>query len=207
MGYNSRLDELQAALLNRVYLPLVEDWTERRHQVARRYYDGIRHRSIFVRQCTDRIRWHSFRSTRIRNAVVDDGPSEERWYSFCGTFCSSLRINQRSMGPIEEVQDLRRARRITQSEISIPIRPYLRDEEVSHSIAPVTAGIRQMLWLVTCLREPGQPRPPAGRADEARGPGARRARSSTCGRWQSGCCLEISRSRLPSVPAVSCRFP
>jgi dTDP-4-amino-4,6-dideoxygalactose transaminase len=40
LGWNSRLDELQAAVL-RVKLPLLSAWTERRRQIAQRYRDGM----------------------------------------------------------------------------------------------------------------------------------------------------------------------
>src|SRR2546426_101686 len=46
IGYNSRLDELQAALLRRVHLPRLGRWTERRREVAARYSTGIRHNGI-----------------------------------------------------------------------------------------------------------------------------------------------------------------
>src|SRR5690606_2594651 len=38
LGYNSRLDALQAAML-RVKLPFVDEWNERRREVAQRYDD------------------------------------------------------------------------------------------------------------------------------------------------------------------------
>jgi dTDP-4-amino-4,6-dideoxygalactose transaminase len=40
-GYNSRLDEVQAAIL-RVKLPHLRDWNGRRAEIARRYSDGFR---------------------------------------------------------------------------------------------------------------------------------------------------------------------
>ncbi|HEU4663374.1 MAG TPA: DegT/DnrJ/EryC1/StrS family aminotransferase [Dokdonella sp.] len=46
-GRNSRLDELQAALL-RLKLPLVDGWNARRREIATRYSHGIRHPGIEV---------------------------------------------------------------------------------------------------------------------------------------------------------------
>ena len=40
IGYNSRLDEMQAAVL-RVKLPRVDAWNERRREVARLYREGL----------------------------------------------------------------------------------------------------------------------------------------------------------------------
>ncbi len=44
-GLNSRLDELQAAIL-RVRLTLLDDWVDRRRSIARAYTEGIRHPEV-----------------------------------------------------------------------------------------------------------------------------------------------------------------
>lgn len=46
-GRNSRLDELQAAIL-RAKLPLLDCWNERRRAITRRYTEGLRHADLVV---------------------------------------------------------------------------------------------------------------------------------------------------------------
>ncbi len=72
-GLNSRLDEMQAALL-RVKLGHLDDETARRRHVARRYREGIRHPQILLPtvQTEDAHAWHLFvvRSAR-RDALKE----------------------------------------------------------------------------------------------------------------------------------------
>jgi dTDP-4-amino-4,6-dideoxygalactose transaminase len=60
-GYNSRLDELQAAVL-RVKLGCLDEWNARRSKVAERYLGGIRHRGIRLPQVPSDAQsvWHQF---------------------------------------------------------------------------------------------------------------------------------------------------
>lgn len=60
-GLNSRLDEMQAALL-RVKLKYLDDDVARRRRVARRYREGIRHPQIRLPQVAqeERHAWHLF---------------------------------------------------------------------------------------------------------------------------------------------------
>ena len=55
VGYNSRLDELQAAFLRRVSLPRLEGWTRRRGEIARMYLDQIRHSQVKLLPCAGGI--------------------------------------------------------------------------------------------------------------------------------------------------------
>lgn len=61
LGYNSRLDELQAALLS-VKLRNLDAWNERRGAIARKYNERIRHVEItlpFVPDCVHPV-WHLY---------------------------------------------------------------------------------------------------------------------------------------------------
>ncbi len=46
-GFNSRLDELQAAILN-VKLPYLDNWNQRRRDIAQRYHQAFANREIIV---------------------------------------------------------------------------------------------------------------------------------------------------------------
>ena len=60
-GFNSRLDELQAAFL-RVKLSRLDEWNERRHQIAQKYLDGLNAPGLrlpFVPDWAEPV-WHLF---------------------------------------------------------------------------------------------------------------------------------------------------
>ena len=138
IGYNSRLDELQAALLNDVYLPQLERWTTRRREIARRYLDGIRHPNIHClgSPAGSDSCWHLF--------PVLVNPDRKRGFmahlqanQVCyGEHYPILIPHQRALAgrDFEMTGNCENASRIARSELSLPIHPYLTDEEVDRVI-------------------------------------------------------------------------
>jgi dTDP-3-amino-3,4,6-trideoxy-alpha-D-glucose transaminase len=134
-GYNSRLDELQAALMHDAFLPRLETWISRRRAIAQRYLERIRNP---VMQC-----------------LGSPAGSESSWYLFPAlvepnrkqAFIEYLKSSgigagehypiaipdQEAMAktPHEVAGDLMTARRIARCEVSLPIHPYLKDEEIA----------------------------------------------------------------------------
>ncbi len=139
MGYNSRLDELQASLMRRVYLPKLESWTARRREIARAYLEGIRNpalRPIGAPPGSESV-WHLF------PVVVAGGRKPEFLRHLAasgiagGEHYPILMPDQAAMRgiPHEMAGDCPVARGIAQSEVSLPIHPYLTDGEVEQVIA------------------------------------------------------------------------
>jgi dTDP-3-amino-3,4,6-trideoxy-alpha-D-glucose transaminase len=154
IGYNSRLDELQAALLGRVFLPELEGWIEKRRCVARAYLTGIRHPGIIPLGHTSVSSGTRFNSDSSETRSHMDSS----WHLFPvavapdrkAAFLEYLKENWITPGEhypvaIPDQPALARvryedhgcdtARRLCASEVSLPIHPYLTEEEVEHVIA------------------------------------------------------------------------
>jgi dTDP-3-amino-3,4,6-trideoxy-alpha-D-glucose transaminase len=117
-GWNSRLDELQAALL-RVQLPHLEAWTERRRAIAARYGgeepDGFRHaRHLYVVRTPDRDAFRARLAERGVETLVHYPRAihEQPAYARLG-----------HPGLAESERHVREC-------VSLPLYPELRDDEV-----------------------------------------------------------------------------
>jgi dTDP-4-amino-4,6-dideoxygalactose transaminase len=134
VGYNSRLDELHAGLLRRVYLERLAGWTARRRQIAESYIAGIRHPAIRVMGAPagSASCWHLF------PVLIDVDRKEDfrSWLKLQGVSCAEhypiAVIDQPAIaGTRSEVAgEILIARKICQCEVSLPIHPYLTAGEV-----------------------------------------------------------------------------
>lgn len=143
LGLNSRLDELHAAILARVFLPHLHDWTGRRREVAAAYRDGIANPRIVlppVPAGSESV-WHLF-------PVIVAGNMRGAFMAHlkaagvqAGVHYPKLIPEQRALAtaPFFVDGDLAQARRFADGEVSLPIHPFLTNVEVERVIAACNA--------------------------------------------------------------------
>jgi dTDP-3-amino-3,4,6-trideoxy-alpha-D-glucose transaminase len=143
-GLNSRLDELQAAILRTAMLPRLDGWLSRRREVASRYderltgsglkpiapHGGQSAHHLFPVQVTKSD------PREVAARIADRGVPVGRHYPF---LCSD---QPAAKGIGSAADPLAVARRIAQREISLPIHPYLEDEEVEAVMDACLAACR-----------------------------------------------------------------
>jgi dTDP-4-amino-4,6-dideoxygalactose transaminase len=141
LGLNSRLDELHAAVLRGAFLPRLHKWTERRRAVAKAYLAGIDHPGVRPLPSPPHSEsvWHLF-PVSVRAAGRDKFMQHLMARGIrAGVHYPHLIPTQRALdGPAFEVRgDLTRAAEIAATEVSLPIHPYLDEEEVDRVINAV----------------------------------------------------------------------
>jgi dTDP-3-amino-3,4,6-trideoxy-alpha-D-glucose transaminase len=136
LGLNSRLDELHAAILHDAFLPRLADWTARRREIARQYQAGIRHSAIALLPIAADAGavWHLF------PVLVAEGKRDALRQHLqaaeirTGVHYPRIIPDQEALNPKanrEEPDDFSRARRFARCELSLPIHPFLTNQEVA----------------------------------------------------------------------------
>ena len=143
IGYNSRLDEIQAAFLRRVCLPRLAQWNSRRRKIATAYLTGICNPAVRLADPAkdSKPSWHLF-------PVWIDPKRRKHFMDFMKNKKISVAIHypiaipdQKALAPVpcEAADSCENARTLCASEVSLPIHPYLTENEVSTVIAAVNA--------------------------------------------------------------------
>jgi len=139
LGTNSRLDEVHAAILRRALMPRLEAYTRRRREVAAAYRAGIRHPCVRVPEAAGEGVGHLF-------PIVVPAKSRQNFRAFLkergvatGEHYPLAIPDQPAMRgvPFETPFGLTRVREFCASEVSLPIHPYLLDDEVARVIDAV----------------------------------------------------------------------
>ena len=137
LGLNSRLDEVQAAILSEALLPRLASHTVRRREIAQRYGSSLANPRIEIPSPPGGSAsvWHLF------PIIVEyDRDSLRAHLSSLGI---DTLIHYPATIPDQPVMarfghqnslEIENARRITRSELSIPIHPYLTDDDVDRVI-------------------------------------------------------------------------
>jgi dTDP-3-amino-3,4,6-trideoxy-alpha-D-glucose transaminase len=135
LGCNSRLDELQAAILKDAMLTRLDRWTSRRRDIAAAYQASIRHSGIRIPQPVSGQGscWHLFpvfvdpsQKAGFMKFLGDRGIATGEHYPACIFEQDAL-----AGVPFETVDGCQNARQLCRSEVSLPIHPYLTDAEVA----------------------------------------------------------------------------
>jgi dTDP-4-amino-4,6-dideoxygalactose transaminase len=138
IGYNSRLDELQAAYLRRACMPRLERWLSRRREIAAAYLAGICNPAVRLPALpvVSEPSWHLFpvwidperRDSFLRHlpAGIHYPVAIPDQKALCGV-------------PFEAPDGCENARRLCASEVSLPIHPYLTDAEVDEVFKAVNS--------------------------------------------------------------------
>ncbi len=143
LGYNSRLDELQAALLRTAMMPRLNSWIARRREIARTYLAGIRNNAVKCGGAPEgsESSWHLFpvfvapeRKAAFLDHLKGAGIVPGEHYP-------SMIPDQPLMAHVafEFADDCATARRLAASEVSLPIHPYLTADEIGRVVESVNA--------------------------------------------------------------------
>jgi dTDP-3-amino-3,4,6-trideoxy-alpha-D-glucose transaminase len=136
IGWNSRLDELHAAILHDAFLPRLADWTARRREIAARYLRGWKRSDIrAITGAPPGACWHLFPVftahkasliTHLRASGIG-----------CGEHYPHVIPDQPAMQRVNYIVhgDVPNARRVAEQEVSLPIHPYMTDHEVDCVLA------------------------------------------------------------------------
>lgn len=143
IGFNARLDELQAALL-RAKLPYLESWNRRRSEIAEQYLDQLSGHALDLPPAADAICqpvWHQFVITvdnrdSLQQRLAENGiptmvhyplpPHQQAAYTACP---------QRVPFPVAEAQ----ARRC----LSLPISPTLSNDDVNWIVSAIGIALNE----------------------------------------------------------------
>jgi dTDP-3-amino-3,4,6-trideoxy-alpha-D-glucose transaminase len=138
LGYNSRLDELQAAILVQAFLPRLGAWIEARRKIAATYLSSLQGPALEVLAAPEGSdsSWHLF------PALVDAGRKQEligylrQNGIMAGEHYPLALTEQKALIEFEGMMgsDCPRSREFCRREVSLPIHPYLSGAEIGQVV-------------------------------------------------------------------------
>lgn len=140
IGLNSRLDELQAAILRSVLLPNLRSQNARRLEIAERYKSLIENPKLKILDChTDaKSVWHIF-PLMVANSRDDFQLYLKQKGISTAVHYPIIIPDQRALESFDIKGEFPNARLIANHEVSIPIHPFLTNYEVDQVIMACNA--------------------------------------------------------------------
>ena len=136
-GINSRLDEIQAAFLS-VKLNKLDEWTQERQEIAKKYYAGIKNEKIVLPEYTENNVYHIFPvfckdREGLQNYLAEKGVHTLIHYPTAIHLQEAYKDLNMKEGsyPITE--------EICATELSIPLYPGMNQEEIDYVIECLNA--------------------------------------------------------------------
>lgn len=138
LGYTSRLDEIQGAILG-VKFTRLSAWNDRRAELAKHYFDGLAGTGIHLPVTLDGNN-HTFHQFTIRTERRDELQAflKEREVDSMIYYPVPLHWHK-PYAHLAERGSLPVTEQISKEVLSLPIHPHLRDEQVQ--------------WVAECIRE------------------------------------------------------
>jgi len=139
VGYNSRLDELQAAIL-RVLLPQLDGWTEGRRAAAGAYLDAGLAEHVSLPAVPDGAEpaWHLYvvahdRAGELAEALAQQGVQARGYYR-------TPVHRQPAMAPYATGVELPATDELARTNLALPISPVLGAEQAKHVVAAIATA-------------------------------------------------------------------
>jgi dTDP-3-amino-3,4,6-trideoxy-alpha-D-glucose transaminase len=139
LGLNSRLDELQAAILTDAFLPQLMESTRLRKRIAERYISEIKNpniTSVLAPKSSESV-WHLF--PILVNGSRASFQNHLNSHKIQNGIHYPVLITDQKALKDEYTEDYPAARKFADTEVSIPIHPYLDESMVSRVIQAVNS--------------------------------------------------------------------
>ena len=131
-GINSRLDEMQAAFLS-VKLKQLTKWTKERQRIAKIYYDNINNKKLMLPDFIEENVYHIFPVLCEKRDELQ-AYLEEKGIHTLIHYPIAMHLQKAYACLGYKKGDFPIAEKICSEELSIPLYPGLRDEEISYII-------------------------------------------------------------------------
>jgi dTDP-3-amino-3,4,6-trideoxy-alpha-D-glucose transaminase len=140
LGLNSRLDEVQAAVMRHAFLPKLSEWTARRREIARAYEEKIDHPQIALPGPSEESVWHLY---VVKTLYRDSLMSHLKQCGIQSAIHYPILISEQEALNGMETCPTPRAKEMTGHALSLPVHPYLHDSEIERVVKAVNGWIPQ----------------------------------------------------------------